>query len=151
MFISSSWPASSFHLVQLLYLCIFSISLCLLFFFFKHQLLYFPYLLLLQCPFFSYFSSCHPISCCLNYELYIQSLSGTFSDCLLLVLSISVFIQETTGFAEQWLKTSRPFLSFILATRRMCSMLKLRTSEFKKEKRKKKKIEKERKKKELEL
>lgn len=49
------------------------------------------------------------------------------------------------------MKTSRPFLSFILATRRMCSMLKLRTSEFKKEKRKKKKIEKERKKKELEL
>jgi len=64
------------------------------FFFFKHLLLYFPYLLYWHCTFFSYSSSCHPVSYCLNYELHIQSLSRTFNDCLLLVLPICVLFKR---------------------------------------------------------
>lgn len=90
LLISSFSPSISFHLALFFYLYIFSIFLCLLFFFLTplFSLSSFSAMHIL----FS-FLICHPISYCLNYELHIQSLSGTFSDCLSLVLWICVLFK----------------------------------------------------------
>lgn len=132
-------------LLFIFYLCIFSISLCLLFFFFNTR--FFISLISFFCSALSFLISHHatrsPVAWTMNCisNLFLE-LSVIVS---LPVLSIHAFIQETTGSADQWLNTSRFLLSFILSTRRTFSVLKLRTSKLKKE-RKKKKIEKEKKK-----
>lgn len=76
-------------------------------FFFKHCC--FIFLIF----FFSYSSSCHPISYCLNYELHIQSLSRTFNDCLSPLLPIYVLFKRPHSLLkEDWIFQGVSLLHF---------------------------------------
>lgn len=93
IFCSSPFHLSCHSIWSYSSVSMFSIFLCLLFFINTWDFSFHIYFFW-QCTFFSYFSSCHPFSYCLNYELPIQSLSVTFSDCFFLVLLICILLKR---------------------------------------------------------
>lgn len=133
LLIASFSPSTSFHLILSFYLSIFFnflVSLFFFFFFFSTLAALFSLFSFLAKQSLFLFLICHPSSCCLNYELQTQSLSGTFDDCLSLVLWFCVLFQGPPCLLkDDWIFQGISFLwTFTLGGKKMWPMLILRPS-----------------------